>query len=379
MVRAVRGRVVTPDGVIEDGVIRIVRGQISHLDEAGSSTRVRRSAAWILPGFIDLHVHGGGGHTFTTGDVSQARAAAAFHAAHGTTTMLASLVAAPADQLLAAVSAYAPLVAEGVLAGVHLEGPYLSPQRCGAQNPAHLRWPELAELSALLDLGVVRMVTIAPELPGALPAIRRVVERGALAAVGHTDASHEQTRAAVAAGARVATHLCNGMRPIHHREPGPIVALLEASGVVCEVIADGVHLHEAMLRYIVATAGAARVALVTDAIAAAGRPNGEYELGDQPVRVIDGVARLAVNDPTGDPVAGPIAGSTLTMDAAVRRVVHSGVDIAGAARMAATTPATVLGRSDEIGAVAPGRRADLVLLDEELRVTQVLRAGVPVG
>jgi N-acetylglucosamine-6-phosphate deacetylase len=376
--RAVRGRVVTPDGVVEDGVVRIERGRISRVDQATPGTRVRPSAAWILPGFVDLHVHGGGGHTFTTGDLRQARAAAAFHAAHGTTTMLASLVTAPVDQLRAVATAYAPLVADGIIAGVHLEGPYLSPHRCGAQNPAHLRAPDRTELVALLDLDVVRMVTIAPELSGALLAIRLIVERGVLAAVGHTDASYAQAQAAVVAGARVATHLCNAMRPIHHREPGPIVALLEAGGVVCEVIADGVHLHDGMLRYIVATAGAARVALVTDAIAAAGQPDGGYELGGQPVRVVDGVARLAGSGRGRGSASGAIAGSTLTMDAAVRRVVHSGVDIVAAARMAATTPATLLGRAGDIGAIAPGRRADLVLLDDTLRVTQVLRAGVPV-
>lgn len=370
---ALRGRVVTPEGVVDDGVVRIARGRISRVDEATPGMRVRPSAAWILPGFVDLHVHGGGGYTFTTGDAEQARAAAAFHAAHGTTTMLASLVTAPVDQLRAAATAYAPLVAEGVLAGVHLEGPYLSPHRCGAQNPAHLHSPDLDEVTALLELDVVRMVTLAPELPGALPAIRLLVERGVLAAVGHTDASYAQTRAAIAAGARVATHLCNAMRPIHHREPGPIVALLEAPAVVCELIADGVHLHDDMLRFIVATVGAARVALVTDAIAAAGQSDGEYELGGQPVRVAGGVARLASAD------RGAIAGSTLTMDTAVRRVVHSGVDMVAAARMAATTPAALLGRASEIGAVAPGRWADLVLLDEELRVTQVLRSGVPVS
>jgi N-acetylglucosamine-6-phosphate deacetylase len=189
-----------------------------------------------------------------------------------------------------------------------------------------------------------------------------------IAAVGHTDASYEQTLAAIAAGASVATHLGNAMRPIHHREPGPMIALLDASGVVIEQIADGVHLHDGMLRHTVRSAGAERVALITDAMAAAGMPDGEYELGGQAVTVADGVARLGGH--------GAIAGSTLTMDAALRRAVHSGVSIVDAARMAATTPARVLGRDAELGALVPGLRADIVVLDSELRVTSVLRSGV---
>jgi N-acetylglucosamine-6-phosphate deacetylase len=245
----------------------------------------------------------------------------------------------------------------------------LSPARCGAQNPAHLRDPDMAELKELLRLGVVRTVTIAPELPDALGAIRALRAKGVVAAVGHTDATYEQTRAAVDAGARVATHLCNAMRPVHHRDPGPIVALLEAEDVVCEQVADGVHLHDAMLRHVIRAAGPSRVALVTDAMAAAGMPDGEYDLGGQVVSVSGGVARLAVS--------GNIAGSTLTMDAALRRTVQSGVSMSDAVAMAATTPSRVLGVDGEVGAIAVGLRADLVLLDEDLNVMSVLRAGVP--
>ena len=364
--RSLRGRVVTPDGVLDDAVVRLTAGRIADI-VPGAGSRVRRSAAWIVPGFIDLHVHGGGGHTFTTGDAEAARAAAAFHARHGTTTMLASLVSAPRDLLRAATLAYAPLIEEGVLFGLHCEGPYLSPARRGAHNPSHLRQPDLDELRDLVDLGGVRVVTIAPELPGALDAIRLLTSRGVIVAVGHTDATYEQTLAAVDAGARLATHLCNAMRPVHHREPGPVVALLERPDVVCEQIADGVHLHDAMLRHVVRTAGADRTVLVTDAIAAAGMPDGDYDLGGLAVTVVDGVARLAED--------GTIAGSTLTMDAALRRTVQSGISIVEAARMAATTPARVLGIADTTGALVPGLRADIVLLDDELRVIGVLRNG----
>ncbi|GAA1797078.1 N-acetylglucosamine-6-phosphate deacetylase [Luedemannella flava] len=374
----VRGSVVTPTGIVSDGTVEIADGRIVEVVENDPSGRLPEpgapgadiSAAWVLPGFVDIHVHGGGGASFTTGDPDEAARAIAFHLAHGTTTMLASLVTAPTHVLRDATVAFAPLIASGALAGIHYEGPYLSAARCGAQNPAHLRDPDLDELSALLDLGGVRMVTIAPELPRALDAIRLLVERGVVAAVGHTDATYEQTLAAVGAGASVGTHVCNGMRPIHHREPGPIVALLRAAGVVCEQVPDGIHLHDGMLGFAAQMAGAARVALITDAMAAAGMPDGAYELGGLSVRVAGGVARLATND--------AIAGSTLTMDAAFRHTVHSGVSIVDAAVMAATTPAGVLGLTDDIGLIAPGRRADLVLMDEELQVTGVLRAGAPV-
>ncbi len=206
---------VTPDGVIEDGVVRIVGGRISEVRPTGRIRTVHYRAAWVLPGFVDIHVHGGGGHTFTTGDPEQARAAALFHRRHGTTTMLASLVTAPARLLREATKAFAPLIADGVLAGVHLEGPYLAPTRCGAQNPAHLRDPDLGELKALVALGGVAMVTLAPELPRSLDAIRLLVDHGVVAAVGHTDATYEETIAAVAAGA-TARH-----PPLQRHAPGP--------------------------------------------------------------------------------------------------------------------------------------------------------------
>jgi N-acetylglucosamine-6-phosphate deacetylase len=372
MSQTIRGRVVTADGIIEAGAVRIEAGRIAEVGTADGSDDSRDAdteSAWILPGFVDIHVHGGGGHTFTTGDPAEARRAAAFHARHGTTTLLASLVTAPYELMRAATTAFAPLIADATLAGIHYEGPYLSPARCGAQNPAYLRDPDLGELETLLGLGGVRVVTVAPELPQAIAAIRMLVAHGVVAAIGHTDATYEQTLAALDAGASLGTHVCNAMRPIHHRDPGPIVALLGDRNAVCEQVADGVHLHDGMLRHVVRAAGSDRVALVTDAMAAAGMPDGAYELGGQSVDVRGGVARL-----THD---GSIAGSTLTMDAALRQVIHSGVGIVRAAAMASTTPANVLGLSAEVGRIATGLRADLVLLDDELRVAGVLRAGQP--
>ncbi|MEO3928179.1 N-acetylglucosamine-6-phosphate deacetylase [Micromonosporaceae bacterium B7E4] len=365
----VRGKVVTPTGVIRQGCVELDGERISAVAEYPSI----RDGHWVVPGFVDIHSHGGGGHTFTTGDADEARAAAAFHLSHGTTSILASLVSSPYELMRDATEAFAPLVKEGVLAGVHYEGPYLSGVRCGAQNPKFLRDPSLDELTELLALGdgTVRMVTLAPELPGALAAIELLVSRRVVAAIGHTDATYEQTGAGVIAGATVATHLFNGMPSAHHREPGPVFALLGSPNVVCELVADGVHLHHGTLAFAAGVAGPDRAALITDAMAAAGMPDGEYELGGQPVVVAGGTVRLA----TSDSSPGAIAGSVLTMDAALRAAVAAGVPIVDACRMAATTPARVIGLGQRVGALMPGWRADLVVLDDDLNVVQVMRAG----
>lgn len=378
----IEGRLVTPDGVIEHGRLIVDGGLIAtveRFERAGSATAGPQTGSdaagpaapsgWIVPGFVDIHNHGGGGHTVTTGDAEATRRAAGFHLAHGTTTLLASLVSSPVELMRRAVTGYAPLVDDGTIAGLHFEGPYLSTVRCGAQNPAYLRDPDPDELAALLDLGAgtIRMVTLAPERVGAIAAISRLVDAGVVAAIGHTDASYDQTRAAIDAGATVGTHVFNGMRPPHHREPGPVFALLGDERVVCELVADGVHLHDGTLAFATSVTGPGRAALITDAMAAAGMPDGGYELGGQAVVVTGAVARLARD--------GSIAGSTLTMDAALRRAVAAGIDIVAAVRMAATTPAAAIGLADSVGALAPGLRADLVELDDDLRVRRVMRAG----
>ncbi len=358
----VSGRIVTPAGVI-DGVLTVDGERIA--DVAGGAA----GTDWVVPGFVDIHTHGGGGHSFTLGDPDAARAAAAFHLRHGTTTLLASLVSSPFGLMREATAAYAPLFREGVIAGIHFEGPYLSALRCGAQNPEHLRDPSVDELTELIKLGegAVRMVTVAPERAGALPAIELLVAHDVVAAIGHTDATWEQTLAGVAAGATVGTHVFNGMRPPHHREPGPVFGLLGAASVVCEFVADGIHLHDGTLAFAASVTGPDRAALITDAMDAAGMPDGRYELGGQAVIVADRVARLERD--------GAIAGSTLTMDAALRRAVGAGIDIVDACSMAATTPARVLGLADTLGALSPGLRADLVVLAPDLTVRRVMRAG----
>lgn len=364
-------RVLGSDGVLEPGWLRVDGERIAEVG-AGSRPDAEPLDGLLAPGFVDIHVHGGGGASYTSGDDAGARAAAAFHLRHGTTTTLASLVTARPAELLATVPVLAALVDEGVLAGVHLEGPFLASARCGAHDPALLLEPSAELLDELLHAGrgTIRMVTLAPELPGGLELVKRLVDAGVVAAIGHSDAGFDAARQAFAAGAAVATHLYNGMPPMHHREPGVVGAALATDGVVVELINDGVHLHPGVVAGTFAQVGSGRVALVTDAMAAAGMGDGEYELGGQQVRVSGGVARVVSTS--------SIAGSTLTMDAAVRAAVAAGVSTVDALRAATATPARALGLSD-VGVLAPGLQADLVLLDDDLSVRRVMHRGRWVG
>jgi N-acetylglucosamine-6-phosphate deacetylase len=373
------GRVVTPDGVLAPGWLRLAGDRIAELGQGEPPARAAYRGHWALPGFIDLHVHGGGGASFTEGDSDDARRAAAFHRAHGTTRIVASLVTAPVDELERRVAMLAALADEGVIDGIHLEGPFLSEARCGAQDPRYLIAPDVATLTKLhaAARGWLTMITIAPELPGAIDVIRAATAAGVVAAAGHTDASAEVTAEAIAAGVSHATHLCNGMRPLGHRDPGPAGALLD-SRVTCEVIADGTHLHDTTVRLIARAVGPGNLVLITDAMAAAGMPDGTYRLGERAVTVSAGVARLAAPTPGIPSAAGAIAGSTATMDLVVRRAITAvGLPVPDVAAAASTTPARRLGVAGETGALRPGLAADLVLLDEAFHLTTVLARGTP--
>ncbi|GGS81056.1 N-acetylglucosamine-6-phosphate deacetylase [Planobispora rosea] len=366
-------RVVTPEGV-HDGWLTIEDGRITHVGR-GTAPGPGHSLGgrYVVPGFVDIHNHGGAGGSFPTGDAGEASRIAALHARHGTTTLVASLVTASLGNLARATSALADLCEDGLLAGIHFEGPYISKARCGAHDPALLREPSVREFRELLAAGRghVRMITIAAELPGALDTIREAAANGVIAALGHSDADYGQTVAGIEAGARVATHLYNAMPQLGHRDPGPIAALLEDERVTVELVNDGVHVHPAMLRLAYRAAGAGRTALITDAMAAAGAGDGSYGLGPLKVDVVDGVARLA-----DGPGAGSIAGSTLTMDVAFRRAVHElGLSLPEAAEVTSRTPARVLGLADRLGSVSAGRQADLVVLTDGLEVAGVMRHG----
>jgi N-acetylglucosamine-6-phosphate deacetylase len=380
------GRVVTPAGVLSPGWIRLAGNLIDAVGAGPPTGRLPVTALagqWVLPGFVDMHVHGGGGTSFTAGPEDDARRAAEFHRGHGSTSIVASLVTAPLGELERRAAMLAGLAADGVIAGIHLEGPFLSAARCGAQDPRHMLAPDVAVFQRLHDAaaGHLRVITIAPELPGAAEVIKAAVRAGVTVAIGHTDATAAVTSAAVDAGATHATHLFNGMRPLHHREPGAAGALLDRGEVSCEVIADGVHLHDTVIRLVARAVGPGRLVLITDAMAAAGMADGRYQLGSVQVDVAGGVARLAP-DRQGDrpggarPAApGAIAGSTVTMAAVLRRAIAAGLPVRDVAAAASTTPARVLGLDDRVGALRPGLHADLVVCDEDFRLSAVLRQG----
>ncbi|WP_125077952.1 N-acetylglucosamine-6-phosphate deacetylase [Mycobacterium sp. P7213] len=368
------GAAVIDGAVLRPGWVSVAEGRIADCGAGPAPIRPDHDFrdCVLVPGFVDMHSHGGAGVSYA----DDPDHAAALHAAHGTTGGLASLVTASPETLLAQVHTLAAAARRGVVDGIHLEGPWLSRLHCGAHDSGQLRAPSDAEVEALLVAGggTIRMVTLAPELPGAIATIRHLVDAGIVVAVGHTDASYELTQEAIDAGARVGTHLFNAMRALHHRQPGPVPALLSDPRVTVELIADGVHLHPGAIRHVVATAGPGRVALVTDAMAAAGVGDGAFRLGGLDVDVADGVARLRGT--------ATIAGSTATMDrlfaTAVRLLGADDAALAAAVRMTSSTPAHVLGLH-RAGVLAAGRDADLVVLDRDWRVARVMRRGAWLG
>ena len=363
-------RIATGSQVTFPGWLRVQDGLISEmgLGAAPEPADLDLDGRWLVPGFVDIHVHGAAGRSFDEGDSQAVAAITGHHLARGTTTMLASLVTAPVEKLRFAVEALSSFVLDGSIAGIHLEGPFLAERHCGAHDPGLLRSPEPSLLDPLLAAGsgTLRMITIAPELPGAADAIRRITDAGVAAAIGHTDADEAATLAGIEAGARVATHLYNGMAPIKGRRPGSVPALLEDERVTIELIADGVHLHRSTLRRAMAAASG-RFALVSDAMAATGRGDGDYLLGSMPVRLRHGEAWLADGS--------SLAGSTLTLDRALRTAVDSGASFLDALAAVTVTPARAVGIADVCGELTEGRAADLVVLDDQLAVRRVMRRG----
>lgn len=368
------GTIVLEDRVCKPGWLAISAGRIIDCAPGPAPRPPDHDFAHhvVVPGFVDMHVHGGGGASYTDGISSEIEQAAEFHLRHGTTTTVASLVTASPDDLLRQVRVLTEMTRQKTVAGVHLEGPWLSAVRCGAHDSTLMRDPDPAEIDALLTAadGTIRMVTLAPELPGSQDAITRIADADVVVAIGHTDASYEDAQRAIESGATVGTHVFNAMRPLHHRDPGPALALLEDPRITVELIADGVHLHPALVRQVIETVGPGRVALITDAMAAAGMPDGSFRIGAVEVEVTERVARVRG--------MSTIAGSTATMDQLFRTLVGQlgGSDeaLAKAARMTATTPARAL-KLDHVGSLRVGMDANCVVLEQGLRVQQVMRNG----
>jgi N-acetylglucosamine-6-phosphate deacetylase len=393
--RLLTGTIVSDGAVIEDALLAVEDDRIAYAGPAADFAdadfqevqgRPVPAGSYILPGLVDIHCHGGNGGDFPSGEEASARRAVDFLHRSGTTTLLASLVAASRQDLLTATALFVRFSDEGLVAGIHMEGPFLSPARCGAQSPEFLQDPDLEfmnELVAAAD-GRLATMTYAPELPGAAALVDLMTSHGVTPSLGHTDCDDATASASLDAAREglesagfdgisslpTVTHLFNGMPPLHHRAPGPVAACLrsaQSGKAIVELVADNIHLDPRTVLTVFQLVGAANIALVTDSMAASGLPDGQYMLGPSPVTVTAGVATL---DATG-----AIAGGTSTLLDVVRRTVAAGVGLADAVFSATAVPAAVLGLADEVGGLRRGLRADVLVVTPELHLTGVMRRG----
>ncbi|HIW75013.1 MULTISPECIES: N-acetylglucosamine-6-phosphate deacetylase [Gordonibacter] len=352
------------DVAIEDGRFVLAAGT------AGEGAVVDATGCYVIPGLIDLHFHGCAGFDFCDGTPEALNAIARFEASRGVTAICPATMTYPEDvlgPLMDAATAYSAPADGAALVGINMEGPYLSPDNIGAQNPAYLHVPDEGMFRRLQERaqGLVKLVDVAPEVEGALEFIRAVADEVRVS-VAHTQATYDQTCAAIEAGARQMTHLCNAMPPLHHRKPGPIAAAFDCPEVTAELIADGVHIHPAMVRLLMAAFGDDRIILISDSMRATGLDDGEYDLGGQNVTVRGNRATLA---------DGTIAGSATDLMSCVRIAVQDmGVPLPSAIKAASTNPARALGLRDR-GSLAPGHIADAVVLDENLEIRHIILRG----
>ncbi len=377
--RAVTPTTEIPDAgiLIRDGVIEAVGSRQDMRLPAGAA-EISASGQTAIPGFVDVHIHGAGGHDVMEGTEQAMSTVAKTLARHGTTSFLATTVTASPDDTCRSVEGIARYITQqfGALQpraevlGVHYEGPFINKVRRGVHPAEWIQSPSADLLQRFLRAaaGTARILTIAPEVLGAAPCIKAARDAGVVVAMGHTDATYEQARAGIALGVRHAVHVYNAMRPFSHRDSGVIGAVLTSPEVTAELIADGVHVEEAAMRILVQAKGAARMILISDGLSATGMPDGKYMLGKFEVSVSGGVCRNS---------EGKLAGSTLTLDRALRNVVALGIPLQDAVRMLTANPAKLLGIEFKKGVLRVGADADIVLLDENLQVTNVWTRGLP--
>ncbi len=370
------GTLVTPDEVLPNHTLVIDGSRITGIERrplrgtGPNEHTIEARGLYVIPGLIDVHVHGSGGHDTMDATPEALHGMARFLARHGVTGYFPTTIAASPQATRAAIDniVHCPQPANGARhLGLHLEGPCLNPEHRGAQPQEHLRAPDPAEYGDWLASGVVRLITIAPELEGALALIERGAPRRVEFAVGHSGATYEQVLRAADCGLRQATHTFNGMAGLHHREPGTVGAVLADERIYAQVIADGIHIHPAIVQVLIRAKGVRRTILITDAMRAAGLGDGAYDLGGQTIWVQGGIARTA---------AGGLAGSSLTLDAAVRNVMRfTGLSLGQCVAMASTVPAEAMGLAGTKGTLAPGADADVVLLGPDLDVHLTMVAG----
>lgn len=367
---------ITGQAVLDDGARRasvvVEGGRIARVTADPVPGALDLEDAWIFPGLIDGHVHGGAGSDFMDAEAEAVRRVLAAHARGGTTGLLATTLTASPERILDALAAVDRVAAEepsgARILGIHLEGPYLSPRRAGAQAPEHLRHPDLAEIEGWLSAapGRIRRVTLAPELPGAQAAVERLVAAGVTASMGHTDADYAQARAGMSWGMRAATHTFDAMTPFLHRAPGVVGAVLESPELFAEVIVDFVHVHPAAVRVLAMSRPPDRCHLVTDAMRAAGLGPGAYRLGDYEVHVAGREARLA---------DGTLAGSVLTMAQGALNLMELGLSPQAVRDMVSLGPARALGLEGRKGRLVPGHDGDLTVIARDGRVLMTVVGG----
>lgn len=369
-------------GNIEQGYVLIEGEKVAAIGpmsscptDAGAEVIELSSRFSIVPGFIDVHIHGAAGADVMDATPEALDKMANALPAEGTTSFLATTMTAPSEQIEAALRNVARYMAEAnrpgaaEVLGVHLEGPFLSPKRAGAQHPRHLADPDISLFQHWQKAagGHIRLVTLAPERNGGLELASYLKQTGVIASIGHSDAVYDEVKAAVHAGVTHATHLFNGMRGIHHREPGVAGAVLMFEEVMCELIADGLHVAPPMVRFAYRNKGSDGLILITDAMRAKCLGDGRYELGGQEVTVRGQEARLA---------DGTLAGSVLKLGEAIRRVLdYTGCTLEEVIRMASWNPAKQLGLLDRKGSLRPGKDADVVVLNERYEVMMTFCRG----
>ena len=361
------GILVHPDsGTLARGDLAVEDGRIVP-PRRDAGTVIDTRGLYVAPGFIDLQVNGGVGHNFEDASPAEIREIADFYLSHGTTGLLPTTVTAPIPRIRGAIERVRRAGHPAIL-GMHIEGPFISPERKGAHNPEYILPPSRERFDELVAgyVGFIKVVTLAPELPGAEELLEGILSIGAVPSLGHSDATYEQALSAIERGIGLFTHTFNAMREFHHRAPGAVGAALD-SDVYVELICDGIHVHPAAVRLVARAKGYNRICLVTDAISAAGLSDGAYTLGGLPVSVRDGVARLP---------DGTLAGSTLTMDRAVKNFMEfTGCSLLEAVRCATLNPARLLGIDDRKGSLEVGKDADLVIFDEDLTVHYTILGG----
>jgi N-acetylglucosamine-6-phosphate deacetylase len=378
----IHGNVLTPTGIIQDGAIYIKDNRVDAVGET-EAVQIPQEAAvldahgfLVAPGFIDAHTHGGSGYDFMSAKPGDIERILGWLATTGVTGVYPTIATSPSPEQLRAIKMLRQIQERkprgATILGIHLEGPYISPEKRGAQSEKAIRPPNRAEVDQLIDAGegAIRIITLAPELPGAIELIRYLVGRKIVVSIGHTAASYEQVIQAIDAGARRASHLFNGMTAFHHRHPGAVGAVLTRDEIYAEVILDGVHLHPAVAEIVLRSKGPGRVTLITDAIAAAGAADGTYTgLGNRKIMVKDGTATV------GD---GVLAGSTLKMNKAVGNAVQFlGLSLEQAIKLASQVVAESLGYQVQStkGVISPGKDADLIILDDDLNVLLTMVGG----